>query len=448
MKTLITAIATVALFPFLTEPVVPRHNVYFAWNSSELKGTSASVIESVYRKLPAGSQVRFGIEGPIANSYTTVEKNEINYQRCNSIIETLKSIGKETDSVQVVDASNPFLARPADGIGSSLLVLEVLLTKAPAWVEPKFTSIDAFLPLPVQSFTINPREDNRLVGAQGTVVNIPAFTLALANGSVPHEMTVELTEVYGNGQIVQASLHTASGGKMLQSGGTIHIDANTNGQKAHVAQGKELDLEFPHGFGEPYSDMEVFNGRIDRKGNFDWVAAGQDQTITTVKESFYINDKQVSQEEYYARLQAWENRKAEQERQQAIATQVAANDAGMDAYLLKSDRLGWINCDRFMDVEQKTDIIVMVDTTLRPAVRMVFENISSVMNGSYDARSGTVRFQGIPVGEPVRLIGYSIMNDIPYMANTQITVSNNLKKVLQLMPITKQQMEAELASLN
>jgi hypothetical protein len=372
----------------------------------------------------------------------------MNAERAKNIIALLRSIGSENDSYLIQDVSDPLHPKQLDILATTPWELEILVTKAPAWVEPEFTSIDEFLPLPVQSFTINPRQDNRLTGVEGTVLNIPAFTLALANGSVPNEMTVELTEVYGNGQIVRAALHTSCGGRMLQSGGTIHVDANTNGQKAHVAQGKSLGLEFPHRTGEPYADMEVFNGRIDRRGNFDWVAADRSQTISTVKETFYINDKQVTEEEYYAKLKAWENRKAEQERQEAIATQVAANDANMDAYLLNSDRLGWINCDRFMDVEQKTDIIVMVDTTLRPSVRMVFENISSVMNGDYDANSGTVRFRGIPLGESVRLVGYSIMNEVPYLANMPLTVSSDLKTDLRLTATTKKQMEAELASLN
>ena len=136
-----------------------------------------------------------------------------------------------------------------------------------------------------------------------------------------------------------------------------------------------------------------------------------------VREEFYINDVKVSKEEYLARMQAWEDRKAERERQEAewakeeeINNEIAANGEAMDAYLLQSDQLGWINCDEFYDVENKTDVIVYVDTTYRPSVRMVFDNISSVMGGDYNHRLGTVTFRDVPVGEPVRLVGYSIMD--------------------------------------
>lgn len=447
MKTFLSLLLGVTLVAFTVDQTIPRHNVFFAYNSSDLKGSPARVVESVYSQLSAGERVRFGINGPISGVHGTAERNRINSERANNIVNLLKAIGNEDDSLSIVDVSNPYQPKPVDVTSNKPFELEVLLTKAAGWIEPKFTSIDEFLPLPVQTFTINPQEDNRLVGNQGTVINIPAFTLALLNGSVPSEMTVELTEVYGNGQIVQAGLHTTSNGKMLNSGGTIHLDAHTNGKQARVASGKELDLEFPHGE-TASNNMEVFNGRYDRAGNFDWVPEMKNIRISETRESFYINGKKVTKEEYYASIQEWENRKAAWEREREIAEQVAANEEAIDAYLLKSDQLGWINCDEFMDVENTTEVIVMVDTTLRPSVRMVFDDISSVMNGYYDSRSGTVRFSGIPVGRSVRLVGYSIMEDVPYMANASLTVSPNLKKDLVLEQTTKPQMEAELASLN
>lgn len=448
MKILISLLLGVVLVAYNAEETIPRHNVFFAYNSSELSGSPARVVEAVYAKLASGKKVRFGINGPISNVHNTGEKNKITAARAHNIVKLLKRIGKDGDVIEIVDVTNPYRVKPADVDLSKPFDLEVILTKAAAWVEPAFTSIDDFLPLPVQTFTINPQEDNRLVGNQGTVINIPAYTLALLNGSVPSEMTVELTEVYGNGQIVQAGLHTTSNGKMLNSGGTIHLDAHTNGKQARVTTGKELSLEFPHGDGAPSDNMEVFNGRVDRGGNFDWIPEMKNIRVSETRETFFINGKKVTKEEYYASIQEWENRKAAWEREQEIADQVAANEEAIDAYLLKSDQLGWINCDEFMDVENTTEVIVMVDTTLQPSVRMVFDDISSVMNGYYDARAGMVRFNGVPVGRSVRLVGYSIKEDVPYMANTSLTISPKMTKELALKQTTKPQMEAELASLN
>jgi len=459
MKTFFALFLSTALISFTTSQTVPRHNVFFPWNSTELKGTSAAVVESIYKKLANGNKVRFGIKGPISNVHNTTEKNRMTSERANSIVALIEQIKSEDDKIEILTITPLFSPTNSDRGMTALLELEVLLTKAPGWIEPAFTSIDDYLPLPVQSFTINPREDNRLVGEQGTVINIPAFTLELKNGSVPSEMTVELTEVYGNGQIINANLHTNSRGRMLETGGTVNLEANAYGKPAHVAKGEAVGIEFPYRFMEeklPEEDMQVFNGRVDRAGNFDWV---EDRATGTTqagyRETFYINDELVSKEEYYRRMQEWEERKAERERDRLEREQLnenhevaSANGEALDAYLLSTDELGWINCDRFYDVEEKTDIIVMVDTAYRPSVRMVFDNIASVMNGYYSPKAGTVTFRDVPAGEAVKIVGYSIKDDIPYMANRNVVVKQDLKMDLALTATTKAQMQSELVSLN
>ncbi len=293
MKTLTALLIGVALISFATNEPVPRHNVYFPWNSSEPNGSAARVVESVYLKIAAGNQVRFGIKGPISNVHNTAEKNRITTERANSIVKLIDKLRSEEDKVEVVNASPLYGPSNSDRAMAMPIDLEVLVTKAQGWVEPSFTSIDEYLPMEVQHFTINPREDNRLVGNQGTVINIPAFCLELRNGSVPSEMNVELTEVYGNGQIVNADLHTNSNGRMLETGGTINLTANANGSAAQVANEQKIDLEFPFPFGEeePAADMLVFNGRADRAGNFDWVEPNASINLeSSVRETFYIND--------------------------------------------------------------------------------------------------------------------------------------------------------------
>ena len=466
MKLFLSLAFGVSLIAFNSTETVPRHNVFFPSNSSELSGSPARVVEGVYAKLPAGQQLRFGIIGPISNVHGLSDRNRITAERANSIVDLLKRIGKEGDVFEIQDVTNPYRPKEFDMAASVPFELEILLTKAQGWIEPMFTSIDEYLPMPVQTFSIDPRKDNRLVGVQGTVINIPANTLALRNGNVPAQMTVELKEVYGAGQILNADLHTSSGGQMLETGGTIHLDAHTNGSKARIASGEAIDLEFPKK-GSNSEGMQLFNGRVDRNGNFDWVDNGLVvERVPTVREKFYINEVEVSKEEYERSMREWAERKAEAERQQAEweaeqarreeerkqqleSDKASANsDVALNAYLMSSTELGWINCDRFYDVEEKTDIIVMVDTTLRPSVRMIFTDTRSAMNGDYDASSGTVTFADIPVGKTVKLVGYSIKDDVPYMANAQVKTSPNLKKDLNLKATTKTAMQAELASLN
>jgi hypothetical protein len=79
---------------------------------------------------------------------------------------------------------------------------------------------------------------------------------------------------------------------------------------------------------------------------------------------------------------------------------------------------------------------------------MVFDNIASVMDGYYEPRTQSVTFSGVPVGEPIRLVGYSIKDGVAYMANVSARTTKDLKTDLSLKQTSKEQMQVELASLN
>lgn len=406
------------------------------------------VIHAVYRKLPHGQKVRFGIEGPVAEVHHSLEKNEIDITRAMRIASALKGIASPNDRIEMVDMTDGHAAKALDPHRRDRMTVEVLLKKAPAYVPPSFTPMEAFLPLPEQHFVIDPRQYNRLEGDHGTVVHIPAHALQLANGSVPERMNVSMVEVYDKGDFIRAGLHTASDGRMLRSGGSVRLTADAGGRAAQVAPGKELDLEFPHSGNEPASNMETFNGRVDRNGNFDWVRRGDRVERTmSVREEFFINGQEVSKQEYLAKQQEWENRKAAREREEQIAEQVERNEEAVDAYLLQTDELGWINCDEFYDVENTVDVIVLADTLHRPSVRMVFDEMKSVLAGEPDARTGTVIFRSVPMDAPVRIIGYSVMDGVPYMDERVLRTSGSAPIELNLQASSKDKVQFALAEL-
>ncbi len=422
----------------------PLHNVFFPNESSKLSEVNAQLVKDVYAKLPFGKPVRFGVMGGFASSRSIAERNQLSLNRANSIVELLVNQGADVTQVIVSDRYEKYGWASQDSMTSHEMALQVELTKGSGWIAPEVTLISDFLPLPVQKFEIDPRKDQIIKGKQGTEISIAANTLRCADGTIPASMSMELTEVYGQNQLVNADLHTASNGRILESGGTILLEGSCGKKPAVITKGKSIDIKFPtHGVAK--DGMETFIGSRDRNGNFNWnqemrtVNAG-----TTYRERYYINDKQVTKEEY-------ETLKAQfEEREQLEQNQIAAinNDEVFDAYLLKSGSLGWINCDKFYEAAATTEFVVLVDTAMHPSVRLVFDNINAVMNGSYDPRTGKVVFAGIPVGEKARIVAYSILNQVPHMASQLITVVANGSETLRLLPTTKEGMEQQLASLN
>jgi hypothetical protein len=443
MKALIFLFMT-AFISFGFKNPSPLHNVFFPNESSKLSEVNAQLVKDVYAKLPFGKTVRFGVMGGFASNRSIEERNQLSLNRANSIVELLINQGADVTQVIVSDRYEKYGWASQDSMTSHEMALQVELTKGSGWIAPEVTSISDYLPLPIQKFEIDPRKDQIIKGKQGTEISIAANTLRCMDGTIPASMSMELTEVYGQNQLVNADLHTASNGRMLESGGTILLEGSCGIKPAVITKGKSIDIKFPT-HGEAKDGMETFIGSRDRNGNFNW---NQElRTVnggTTYRERYYINDKQVTKEEY-------ETLKAQfEEREQVEQNQIAAikNDEVFDAYLLKSGSLGWINCDKFYEAAATTEIVVVVDTAMHPSVRLVFDNINAVMNGSYDPRSGKVVFAGIPVGEKARIVAYSILNQVPYMASQRITVATNGSETLRLLPTTKEGMEQQLASLN
>ncbi len=444
MRILVMLPALILLSSFSLSDRVPLHNVFFPHDSAVLNGSNARLVEDVLHRVPAGQSVRFGVMGSFTASMDMVSRNRLSNDRANSLVNLLEALGADPDQIKVSDRYKEFGWPKGDGAGVHELALQVAVTKGPGYTAPRITSIAEYLPLPVQRFQIDPRKDERIIGEEGTVIDIPANTLRCTDGTVPPRMDMELTEVYGRDRLVNANIHTASNGRLLESGGTVLLEAKCRNCQGVVAPGKSIDLRFPYD-GDALEGMETFIGRVDRNGNFNWEQdrGSRNGGRSEARYKYYINNKQVSQEEYMAVKARFQEE--EQVRDNEMA--VAQNADVLDAYLLKSSELGWINCDRFYEAEAVTDFTVSVDTALRPSVRLVFDNINAVMAGNYDARTGVVRFTGIPVGERVRVVGYSIVNDLPYMASQPVTIRSNSSETLRLQRTTKSGMEQELATL-
>jgi hypothetical protein len=73
-------------------------------------------------------------------------------------------------------------------------------------------------------------------------------------------------------------------------------------------------------------------------------------------------------------------------------------------YVLRSARLGWINCDRFINDERpRVDFMVQANGTQKQLLQVVFRKQRSVMAGEI-VKEG-VLFRNVPAGEPVTVMG-------------------------------------------
>ncbi len=117
---------------------------------------------------------------------------------------------------------------------------------------------------------------------------------------------------------------------------------------------------------------------------------------------------------------------------------IKINQFELNNYVFAVTKLGWINCDRFLDIpaDQKTDFIVNSAEKSEQKVRLIFENNGgerTIMNG--ETKSGKTIFKNVPIGQQTTVLGIGLMNGNPTLAKskTKITKSpftlNNFKEM-------------------
>jgi len=101
-------------------------------------------------------------------------------------------------------------------------------------------------------------------------------------------------------------------------------------------------------------------------------------------------------------------------------------DMNVSRYLVSTSSLGWINCDRFFQLDESEKMNFQF---ARPSNNyeyyIVFKNIKSMIRPTY--ASGKVKFIGLPIGEDVRIVGVGVKDNEFNMALQDIKLSKDAK---------------------
>lgn len=116
-----------------------------------------------------------------------------------------------------------------------------------------------------------------------------------------------------------------------------------------------------------------------------------------------------------------------------------------DKYLMVSAKLGWINCDRFVDKSDKTELFVQVDSTYDATVRIVFKNYNSVLGGTRFTKGFT--FANVPVGEEVTIVAMRNNNGQLELAMKDCKITGLPIKGLEFIPADKEMMQTKFKAL-
>lgn len=120
----------------------------------------------------------------------------------------------------------------------------------------------------------------------------------------------------------------------------------------------------------------------------------------------------------------------------------------LEYYMFSATEMGWINCDRFWDIDdsEKTDFIVKTNKPKETKIQIIFKDIKSIMNGTYE--NGNLVFKNIPKGKEIKVIGISYSNGKPTLAVAKSFTDSKNFELTNFQEFTLDQLEIELNKLN
>lgn len=194
-----------------------------------------------------------------------------------------------------------------------------------------------------QTFVIDNHKDTILTGKEGTRILLYANSFYTKRGQETVPVTLQLTEYYSYNDMILANLSTTSGKRLLETGGMFYIKATRNGKEARLRLNKNITLSLPSDNLPP--TMQVFNGKRDDNAYMNWAlnARGMILCLATEHEVCWLKllFSRLFRRRYRKRQERW-----------AEAAPLMKN-ANKNAYIMSTNRLGWINVDAFAEIPRK-----------------------------------------------------------------------------------------------
>jgi len=274
---------------------------------------------------------------------------------------------------------------------------------------------------PWQLFYIRPDSDTILVGQQETLLGIRKHSFDVPDSLKGLPICIRLREVYDKPDMILHNLQTLSGERLLETGGMIQLEAGVKGQPVSLLPEKSVEVFMP----APDADeeMELFAGVHDSLGHMDWERTGDELRLTDNSlflgcdvvvappihscpfffckiRRFFMSARKKSErrEQRQASLdrarRARDRCKAQKEAYERYVRRYGPLDGrklrrimnrkrNMKSYLVETNRLGWLNLDKFSDYPDAalTTLSIDIEPDIATDVHVVFRSRNSLISG-------------------------------------------------------------------
>ncbi|MES2617087.1 MAG: hypothetical protein V4613_04365 [Bacteroidota bacterium] len=190
------------------------------------------------------------------------------------VAEQKKSIDTIASHSNILSVSNSLPQSGSVGNQWTFSFVDVSPVRLPEFSAPQkdtFTAVDIesiFAEKDTQLFHVNSAKDIHLVCKGGTIIDIPAYSLVYQDGSVPKEkVTISVTEFLDYYNLWKHKVSTIANGKIIETGGSCYITAQSKGQEVTVDKGQNFTIAFPS---KQDARMKTFIGEKGEGGEVTW----------------------------------------------------------------------------------------------------------------------------------------------------------------------------------
>jgi hypothetical protein len=278
---------------------------------------------------------------------------------------------------------------------------------------------------PSQFYTVPANQIKEVKGNAGTIILVNPDDLAtLTNKPVEKPVEVELKELINQEHLLKANAQTVCNGKLLVSGGAYFINLKSDGEPVKLKPGRALSVKFPKLTEEP---MTLFTGHRDSLGQMQWQQRKQVFNPDGMQQAWRDSRNTIVQYDGdILEIDTLPKRKPKQltEKEKQVTEAYKKVYAAMEI-----QSLGWINCDRFYNIPDKTRLSIKLDEHVPFAsIYLIFDDINSIIQTHYGAtQNGTSNpgFEDVPVGAKARLVAFSLKDEKMMAFSSPITIKKN-----------------------
>lgn len=305
-----------------------------------------------------------------------------------------------------------------------------------------------------QFFSITNEQGDTIETENGTRIIIQPNTFVFSDGKdAKGQLQFEVKEVFEKSEMILNGLGTVSDGRLLESFGMIYLRATSGETELEIKENGAIKVLIPNRK-DGYAG-ELFYGE-ENHSSMNWEYAGKIPDTTVVEETFtYLSDAKVSVKrttyKFVNGRKEFVSDTVFTTRYQCCQDSVEGMDeAGIYipvTYGFEITKLGWINCDRFIDIPDKVDLEIELKNFSQPIGYIVFSDINSVMQILFD-ENGKATLKSLPKDFRADLIVIDKIKDKLMWTKQSIKIGADSELILETKQITQEALTTELRALD